>query len=222
VGDGKNTLFWADRWLEGRTIQELAPNLFKTIPKRIIKHHTMSQALLNRGWVADIEGALTIHVLSEYLMMWDLLDGWHLQQGVADQYLWNLSENGSYSTKLTYEVFFVGTIQFSPWKRVWRSWAPPKCKLFIWLALKNKVWNCVLQTGLQSEASHTLQPDLFVSCVFTKQVWFLILQGLGLSSLPQHEERSFMSWWSSVACLASKNIKKGINNLFILVAWGFV
>jgi hypothetical protein len=69
VGDGKNTLFWADRWLEGRTIQELAANLFKTIPKRIIKHQTVSQVLLNRGWVADIKGAFTIHVLSEYLMM---------------------------------------------------------------------------------------------------------------------------------------------------------
>ncbi|WVZ78922.1 LOW QUALITY PROTEIN: hypothetical protein U9M48_026563 [Paspalum notatum var. saurae] len=41
-------------------------------------------------------------------------------------------------------------------------------------------------------------------------------RGLGLSSLPQPEERSFMGWWSDAA---PKDLKKGLNSLFILVVW---
>ena len=36
--------------------------------------------------------------------------------------------------------FFVGSIHFEPAKRVWKSWAPPRCKFFIWLASLNRCW----------------------------------------------------------------------------------
>jgi hypothetical protein len=93
---------------------------------------------------------------------------------------------------------------------------PPPRRSSIWLALKNKVWTAerLAKRGLPHPASCPLCDQeaeniqhLLFSCVFTKQVWFLILQGLGLSSLPQPEERNFMGWWSSVVCLAPKNIK---------------
>jgi hypothetical protein len=52
-------LFWKDRWLDGHTLVELAPCLFKIIPKRIVNRRTVAQALDNRNWVHDIKGALT-------------------------------------------------------------------------------------------------------------------------------------------------------------------
>uniref|UniRef100_A0ACD5U835 Uncharacterized protein n=1 Tax=Avena sativa TaxID=4498 RepID=A0ACD5U835_AVESA len=33
VGDGETARFWLDHWLNGRTIQELAPELLALIPK---------------------------------------------------------------------------------------------------------------------------------------------------------------------------------------------
>jgi hypothetical protein len=28
----------------------------------------------------------------------------------------------------------------TPWQRIWKSWAPGKCKIFLWLAVKNRCW----------------------------------------------------------------------------------
>jgi hypothetical protein len=40
--------FWKDRWLNGKTIDELAPNLIKAIPKRSLNKRTVAEALNNR------------------------------------------------------------------------------------------------------------------------------------------------------------------------------
>ena len=62
VGNGEGTKFWADRWLQGKSIQDLAPNLIKLVPKRISKKRTVKVTLNNRRWVFDIKGALTVQV----------------------------------------------------------------------------------------------------------------------------------------------------------------
>jgi hypothetical protein len=62
--------------------------------------------------VHDIKGALTVQVLVEYLQIWEMVDGVVLRQNVADQYKWELTQHGSYSSKSAYEAFFLGSIRF--------------------------------------------------------------------------------------------------------------
>lgn len=60
VGDGRKSLFWTDRWLNGRSIAEMAPSLVQAVGTRIQKKRPIREALQNRRWVRDISGALTV------------------------------------------------------------------------------------------------------------------------------------------------------------------
>jgi hypothetical protein len=100
-------LFWTDRWLDGYTIADLAPNLFKAVPKRTTKRRTVAQALHNRCWVQDIKGARTVEVMLEYFQIWDFVEGFVLHPDTPDKFRWKLSHDGSYSSKSAYAAFFV-------------------------------------------------------------------------------------------------------------------
>jgi len=189
VGNGETIKFWSDRWLQGKTATEWAPNLIKLIPNRTLNQRTVAQALTNRSWVADIRGALTVQVLIEYLQLWELVDDLALQHDTPGQHRWRLIESSSYTSKSAYTFFFTGTIKFAPWRRIWKRWAPLRYKFFIWLAVKNRCWTAyrLAKRGLPHPAScplcdqaeETIQHTL-VGCVFARQVWTMILYRLGL------------------------------------------
>jgi hypothetical protein len=81
VGNGEEILFWTDRWLDGHTMAEIAPNLLKAVQKRTAKRRTVAQALHNRSWVQDIKGVRTVEVFLDYLLIWDLVDGFICNRG---------------------------------------------------------------------------------------------------------------------------------------------
>jgi len=91
VGNGEEILFWTDRWLDGHTVAEIAPNLFSAVQKRTAKRRTVAQALHNRSWVQDIRGARTVEVLLDYLHIWDRVDGIILHPEIPDSYNWKLT-----------------------------------------------------------------------------------------------------------------------------------
>ncbi|WVZ93176.1 hypothetical protein U9M48_039178 [Paspalum notatum var. saurae] len=49
VGDGGQTLFWKDSWLHGQKLEDLAPNLFASVPTRRVNRRTVKEALSNQS-----------------------------------------------------------------------------------------------------------------------------------------------------------------------------
>ena len=72
VGNGKNTIFWTDKWVQGQSLAQLAPNLFGSITNKA-KRRTVFEAATELRWVQDIRDAITVPVLAEYFKIWDLL-----------------------------------------------------------------------------------------------------------------------------------------------------
>jgi hypothetical protein len=59
VGNGESTLFWEDRWLDGMSIEEMAPEVYALVLNHSRKARTVREALVDRAWVPDIAGAPT-------------------------------------------------------------------------------------------------------------------------------------------------------------------
>jgi hypothetical protein len=73
IGNGRSTLFWEDRWIQGRNVKDLAPRLLAAVPQRIQNSRIVHTALANRSWLNDIKGALTVEVLADFLDLWDAI-----------------------------------------------------------------------------------------------------------------------------------------------------
>ena len=86
MGNGKNTIFWTDRWLLGKRLDQTFPHLFGAVAARA-KKRTVHDALVENRWIFDIRGALTINVLIEYLRLWEKLSGFELQAEVDDTHI---------------------------------------------------------------------------------------------------------------------------------------
>jgi hypothetical protein len=188
VGNNKNTLFWTDRWPHGQSLDKLVIFLGQQAEP---KKRTVSDALTYLRWVADIRGTLTVAVSTEYLDLWDLLTEVVLQPDIEDYHIWQFAPTGQYSAKSAYEAMFIGAVQFNPWERIWKSWAPGKCKFFMWLAAHNKCRTAdrLAKRGL-AHPDHCPLCDqeetinhLLLSCVFSRQVWFYVQEKFGLQAL---------------------------------------
>jgi hypothetical protein len=121
----------------------------------------------------------------------------------------------------------MGSISFELWKCLWKSWAPPKCKSFLWLAIRNKCWTAdrLRRRGLQypvvcvlCDQEQEIVQHLLCTCSFARQFWHDILFPLSLGDLtPAADEIPFAEWWRKVL----KNRRKGFNSLIILGLWSY-
>lgn len=61
---------------------------------------------------------------------------------------------------------------------------------------------------------------VLIGCVFSKQLWFHLLNKVGLSILaPQADDFSFHEWWIKTDKLAPSIFQRGVKSLIILGAW---
>uniref|UniRef100_A0A0A9HC95 Reverse transcriptase zinc-binding domain-containing protein n=1 Tax=Arundo donax TaxID=35708 RepID=A0A0A9HC95_ARUDO len=152
-----------------------------------------------------------------------------LQLEVEDKHYWWLSASGRYSAKSAYDGFFLGSTSFEPWERIWRTWAPAKCRFFLWLVAHNRCWMAdrLARRGLPhpdkcplcDQEGETIN-HLLVSCVFAYQFWFHLLRHVGLHFLtPQPAENCFESWWRESSEATSGLVQQGLNSLIVLGAW---
>lgn len=107
----------------------------------------------------------------------------------------------------------------------WRSWAPLKVKIFLWLAFKRCHWTrdrrrrhgldareeCFLCNQTMETIDHIL-----AECPVTREIWFLILSALHVTCPPA--EITTINWWRRLRGLFVGERKKGLDFLFALVS----
>ncbi|GJN03178.1 hypothetical protein PR202_ga20588 [Eleusine coracana subsp. coracana] len=221
-------MFWKDRWVHGCLVQNLAPSVFTAMPTRIRNNRTVAEALEDDQWILDTQGGLSWIGIRELLRLGDCLENFVLTDE-EDRHVWNLDASSHYSSRSAYKAYFNDSISFEPWKRLWKTWAPAKCKLFLWLAIRNKCWtaNRLAKRGLDHpekcplcDQEEEMIQHLLTTCVVAREVWYKLLQPLSLaSSAPRRRELSFADWWHKTMKKVKKEDRKGVNFLIILGDW---
>lgn len=156
VGNGKRIHFWTDRWLDGRSIQQLAPNLWQFVHDGA-KSPKVADAMQDSRWVAVIRGAPSIPAIAEFFDVWDLVSGVRLQE-MEDRITWKLSSAGVYTSKSAYQAFFSGRTRELTATEFWSAGAPLMHKLHMWFLLRNRLWTAdrLERRGLQHPAECTM------------------------------------------------------------------
>jgi hypothetical protein len=70
VGDSSNTLFWKDRWLNGKTIKDIEPAIYVMVPARTVNKRKVNEAISNMRWISNFQGALTFQTLLDYMELY--------------------------------------------------------------------------------------------------------------------------------------------------------
>ena len=105
---------------------------------------------------------------------------------------------------------------------------PLSCNFFIRLAINNRCWMVDTSQRVarltQLPAPFVIKPrqinHILLSCVFTWQIWSLILQSLVLAAVaPTATAWHFSTWWGDTNRSSPKELCKGLNSIIIIVAW---
>ncbi|KAM0838878.1 hypothetical protein ACQ4PT_060692 [Festuca glaucescens] len=206
LGNGEKTPFWKSPWLNGSRPIDIAPLIYNISTR---KNWNVKKAMSNNGWISKIkmDVEFSIEHIRQYISLWSKLEEATVRDDLEDEITWNLTETGIYSSSSAYRAQFFGAILAPIASSVWKFWAPPKIKFFMWLALQNRLWtndrlekrgwptgwNCKLCNRAFESVDH-----LLVNCRFTIRLWGLLKEWLGLQQLnilpwpstPLH------SWWS--------------------------
>jgi hypothetical protein len=191
--------------IHGQCIGEFAPRLLAVVPKRIANIRTVRDALTDRRWISDIRGSLTVGVIADFLSLWDALANMELQMDSEDKHIFRFASDGEYLANVAYDSMFIGSTQFAFYDIIWKTWAPSKCKFFMWLPALRRCWTAdrLQRRGLDhpdrcllcDQAPETVN-HLLTNFPFAREFWFHFLGLVNLQTLaPQPGDCVFMDWW---------------------------
>lgn len=113
-------------------------------------------------------------------------------------------------------------------RELWRTRAPPKVKMFFWLALHRRLWMAARRKrhdlqesdacALCDQHPETVQ-HLFLGYVFARQVWLGLLLPLQLQELSPLGEQDIATWWIQQRRRIDVASRPLFDSLFLLVAW---
>lgn len=94
------------------------------------------------AWIGDIAHDLNPQILDDYFSLWRSIEaeGITFVDSNEDQIVWTLESSGKYTARSAYLIQFEGQQRSSFPNLIWKVWATPSCKFFLWLLLQDRLW----------------------------------------------------------------------------------
>ena len=146
----------------------------------------MAEALEENRWMLDLRGELSEFEAMQFMRLWVQISAVRRDELQEDVFSWPWSASGVYTARSTYKMLCLGQENYAAANCLWSCRAPLKHKIFMWLALRHRLWTSDRRArhGLQLQADpchFCLQgvdavEHIFVQCVFARQTWHLCSQ----------------------------------------------
>ncbi|PNT77753.1 hypothetical protein BRADI_1g68395v3, partial [Brachypodium distachyon] len=225
MGDGRSTRFWTDRWLGEERIRDSFLALTAAVRPRLVRQRTVRE-VLDGACIEDVGPNLGENALAEFLLLWERVQGFRLDGTVADTLRWNWSNDGVYSAKSAYLNLLAGRALDPYATEIWHSRAPLKCRVFAWLAARNRCWTadrlakrglphpdrCPLCDQEEESISH-----LLLGCVLARQVWDTLFSAWGHRECVPSAGACLRDWWSTLSF--QRRARKDFRTATTLVLW---
>ncbi|QHO17517.1 Putative ribonuclease H protein [Arachis hypogaea] len=212
IGNGMQTRFWEDNWIQGGVLKGSYPRLYSI---------SSQQGLLigDCGFWDGLDWIWNFQWRRE-LFQWELelvnqlherLRPVRLSSGREDSVVWKFDNKGVFSTRSVIQAIQAETLSaeitsYSFTSSVWKGFVPPRIELFGWFVLVDRVNTkerlgkigvnilgdslCVMCTKELESAEH-----LFLRCEVAWQVWCKWLRSLGRAwVIPGTIREMFESW----------------------------
>jgi hypothetical protein len=186
VQNGECTSFWHDRWLQGSSPKDIAPDLYKLATR---KELTVAQGCSNRRWMRGLHNITETNQINQFVKLWHMLR--HIQlSDQRDLISWRFTPNAEYSAKSAYLMQFAGSFADYDWNAWWQTKAEAKGLFFCWLILQNKVWTAdrIIKHGGSANPTCKLcftHPEtalhMLAQCPFSKTVWSSLAPWIGMN-----------------------------------------
>ena len=130
--------------------------------------------------------------------------------------------------ELLLKATFQGSTSYQAWKLIWKCWALPRVKFFMWLANQDRCWTAVrLQhCGLQHHPRCLLydqeletMPHLLTACPFSHQIWHEVISRFRMDCRPPDQHTSIAYWWPLAKQATPKPTCKGLASIMLLTPW---
>jgi hypothetical protein len=130
IGNGAHALFWVDKWLDGQSVADVAPELIPVIHKRRRQSRTVRDTLQSDAWISHISGSLSVSALQDFIWLWERLQHVSLVADTPDKFIWRWTADQQYSASSAYRAFFLGQCAIWGAKELSKVRALPSCKFF--------------------------------------------------------------------------------------------
>jgi len=187
LGNGQMTAFWMDLWFGSQTLAEMFPALFL---HTLRPNASVARVLTVPSLQLSLRPRLTYAASSELSELIPLMSSVNLNLSSSDTRVLR-SNNKAPTSKDHYLASFqeYPDDPFAP--AIWRSYAPQKCKFFLWLLhrdrlrTKARLLHCHMHNNGECPFCTAEENcfHLFIGCTRSRNFWTFI--GLDLASLPE-------------------------------------
>jgi hypothetical protein len=190
------------------------------------ERRVVADAMADGAWIKDIKGQISIRTFHQVLNLWEIITNIHLDPSTGDKWTWTWEAKGDYSARSVYNAHFCAAVKCSMASGIWKTWAPLKIKLFLWLVVRGRVRtnNRLAKRGLPHQDAccycHNTQETvhhLFIGCSVVQIIWNMVLQWAGLSETVPQALPSLQDWWHNARLIVQGTKRKTLNSLVHLI-----